>query len=213
MICSSIDVIVQAARLRDGSRRITHITEVMGMEGDVIITQDLVRLRHPRRGCIRQADRPSPLDRHRPAALLGAGPLLRRGEEARGRPRRHGAAGRGGHVSTLRTSRTNGREPPMDIEHGGGQLAWRPSPPAASPMSSSTRSCPGEARAEKRQKALVALVARAARGPGRRRREPPRAGCAKPQGASRRAEKARNKVSLEQRIAQAGLRLDAATAS
>ena len=41
MICASIDVIVQAARLRDGSRRITHITEVMGMEGDTIITQDL----------------------------------------------------------------------------------------------------------------------------------------------------------------------------
>jgi pilus assembly protein CpaF len=42
MICSSVDVIIQAARLRDGSRRITHITEVMGMEGDVVITQDLV---------------------------------------------------------------------------------------------------------------------------------------------------------------------------
>jgi pilus assembly protein CpaF len=41
MMCTSIDVIVQAARLRDGSRRITHITEVMGMEGDVVITQDL----------------------------------------------------------------------------------------------------------------------------------------------------------------------------
>ena len=41
MICGSIDVVIQAARLRDGSRRITHITEVMGMEGDVIITQDL----------------------------------------------------------------------------------------------------------------------------------------------------------------------------
>jgi pilus assembly protein CpaF len=41
MITTSVDVIVQAARLRDGSRRITHITEVMGMEGDVIITQDL----------------------------------------------------------------------------------------------------------------------------------------------------------------------------
>ncbi len=41
MITSSVDVIVQASRLRDGSRRITHITEVMGMEGDVIITQDL----------------------------------------------------------------------------------------------------------------------------------------------------------------------------
>ncbi len=41
MIVSSIDVIVQSARLRDGTRRITHITEVLGMEGDVIITQDL----------------------------------------------------------------------------------------------------------------------------------------------------------------------------
>src|SRR6266699_2975332 len=41
MICASVDVIIQAARLRDGSRRITHITEVLGLEGDVIITQDL----------------------------------------------------------------------------------------------------------------------------------------------------------------------------
>jgi pilus assembly protein CpaF len=41
MIVSSIDIIVQAARLRDGSRRITHITEVIGMEGDVAILQDL----------------------------------------------------------------------------------------------------------------------------------------------------------------------------
>ena len=43
MITTSVNVVVQAARLRDGSRRITHITEVLGMEGDVIITQDLVR--------------------------------------------------------------------------------------------------------------------------------------------------------------------------
>jgi pilus assembly protein CpaF len=41
MITSSVDIIIQAQRLRDGSRRITHITEVMGMEGDVITTQDL----------------------------------------------------------------------------------------------------------------------------------------------------------------------------
>ena len=41
IITGSVDVIVQAARLRDGSRRITHITEVLGMEGDVITTQDL----------------------------------------------------------------------------------------------------------------------------------------------------------------------------
>ena len=43
IIAGSIDVIIQAARLRDGSRRITAITEVIGMEGDVIITQDLMR--------------------------------------------------------------------------------------------------------------------------------------------------------------------------
>jgi pilus assembly protein CpaF len=41
MICASVDVVIQVARLRDGSRRVTHITEVVGMEGDVIITQDL----------------------------------------------------------------------------------------------------------------------------------------------------------------------------
>ncbi|MEM6414584.1 MAG: ATPase, T2SS/T4P/T4SS family [Pseudomonadota bacterium] len=41
MIVGSIDIIIQAARLRDGSRRITHITEVLGTEGETIITQDL----------------------------------------------------------------------------------------------------------------------------------------------------------------------------
>ena len=41
MVSGSIDVVIQAARLRDGSRRITHISEVLGMEGDVIVTQDI----------------------------------------------------------------------------------------------------------------------------------------------------------------------------
>jgi pilus assembly protein CpaF len=41
IICSSVDVIIQAERLRDGSRRVTHITEIVGMEGEVPITQDL----------------------------------------------------------------------------------------------------------------------------------------------------------------------------
>jgi pilus assembly protein CpaF len=40
-IASAIDLIVQQARLRDGSRRITHLTEVQGMEGDVITLQDI----------------------------------------------------------------------------------------------------------------------------------------------------------------------------
>ena len=42
MITGSIVVIVQAARLRDGSRKITHITEVLGMEGEVVTLQNLV---------------------------------------------------------------------------------------------------------------------------------------------------------------------------
>ncbi len=42
MICGSIDIIVQASRLRDGSRKITHITEVLGMEEDTVTLQNLV---------------------------------------------------------------------------------------------------------------------------------------------------------------------------
>jgi len=40
-IASAVDIIVQQSRLKDGSRRITHITEITGMEGDVITMQDI----------------------------------------------------------------------------------------------------------------------------------------------------------------------------
>jgi pilus assembly protein CpaF len=40
-IVGAIDVIVQQARLKDGSRRITSITEVQGLEGDVVVLQDI----------------------------------------------------------------------------------------------------------------------------------------------------------------------------
>jgi pilus assembly protein CpaF len=42
-IADSVDLIVQVKRLRDGSRRTTNITEVIGMEGDVIVTQELFK--------------------------------------------------------------------------------------------------------------------------------------------------------------------------
>jgi pilus assembly protein CpaF len=42
MIVGSIDIILQASRLRDGSRKVTHVTEVLGMEGDVVTLQNLV---------------------------------------------------------------------------------------------------------------------------------------------------------------------------
>ena len=44
-ISSAVDLIIQQNRLRDGSRRITHITEVQGMEGDIIVLQDLYTFR------------------------------------------------------------------------------------------------------------------------------------------------------------------------
>ncbi len=40
-IASAVDLIVQQSRLKDGSRRITHITEIIGMEGDIITMQDI----------------------------------------------------------------------------------------------------------------------------------------------------------------------------
>jgi pilus assembly protein CpaF len=40
-IAGAVQVIIQAARLRDGSRKITHVTEIIGMEGEVVTLQDL----------------------------------------------------------------------------------------------------------------------------------------------------------------------------
>ena len=42
-ISGAIDLIVQQARLRDGSRKIVRITEVQGMEGDIVVLQDIFR--------------------------------------------------------------------------------------------------------------------------------------------------------------------------
>ncbi|HEX2115591.1 MAG TPA: CpaF family protein [Alphaproteobacteria bacterium] len=40
-IAAAVNMIVQVSRMRDGIRRITHVMEIVGMEGDVITTQDL----------------------------------------------------------------------------------------------------------------------------------------------------------------------------
>ncbi|MEZ2309383.1 CpaF family protein [Paraburkholderia sp. RCC_158] len=45
-IASAVHLIVQIERMRDGMRRVTRITELVGMEGDVIITQDLFTFRY-----------------------------------------------------------------------------------------------------------------------------------------------------------------------
>jgi pilus assembly protein CpaF len=41
-MASALDLIVHVHRLRDGTRRVTHVTEVVGMEGDIITLQDLM---------------------------------------------------------------------------------------------------------------------------------------------------------------------------
>jgi len=43
-IAAAVDLIVQQTRLEDGSRKISHITEVQGMEGDVVVLQDIFLL-------------------------------------------------------------------------------------------------------------------------------------------------------------------------
>lgn len=45
-IADSVDLIVQIKRLRDGSRRVTSVTEVIGMEGEVIVTQELFKFEY-----------------------------------------------------------------------------------------------------------------------------------------------------------------------
>jgi pilus assembly protein CpaF len=44
-IASAIDIIVQMSRMRDGSRKITHVVELTGMEGDIVTLQDVFRFR------------------------------------------------------------------------------------------------------------------------------------------------------------------------
>jgi pilus assembly protein CpaF len=40
-VSSAIELVVHMERLRDGSRRVVHVAEVQGMEGDAIVMQDL----------------------------------------------------------------------------------------------------------------------------------------------------------------------------
>jgi len=45
-IASAVNVIIQVQRLRDGSRKVTHVSEITGMEGDVVTMQDLFKLEY-----------------------------------------------------------------------------------------------------------------------------------------------------------------------
>jgi pilus assembly protein CpaF len=104
-IASAVDLIVHQERLFDGSRKVTHVSEVQGMEGDVIILQDIFRfeqtglLRGKVQGMLRSSGiRPkfeNKLARNGvklPDAMFASGVGIR--FSAEGRP---AAASRGGH--------------------------------------------------------------------------------------------------------------------
>jgi pilus assembly protein CpaF len=61
-VASALDVIIQIERHRDGSRHISHITEVAGMEGDVITLQDIFRYDYASRKLVSTGIRPDFVD-------------------------------------------------------------------------------------------------------------------------------------------------------
>ena len=83
-VAGAVDLIVQVARLRDGSRRVTGISEVVGMEGDVVTMQELVRYKQ------RGVDENGTVDRRVRA--------VRRAAELSGALRRARRPVRSGHV-------------------------------------------------------------------------------------------------------------------
>jgi pilus assembly protein CpaF len=44
-VASSIDIIIQANRLQGGPRKVTSISEIVGMEGDIVVMQEVFRFR------------------------------------------------------------------------------------------------------------------------------------------------------------------------
>jgi pilus assembly protein CpaF len=62
-IASALDLIVQVSRMRDGSRRITAISEVVGMEDQTVTMQDLFLYEHSLNELVFQGIRPACADR------------------------------------------------------------------------------------------------------------------------------------------------------
>jgi pilus assembly protein CpaF len=63
-ITSAVNIVIQTQRLRDGSRKVTHVTEVAGMEGEVVTLQDLFVYE-----ILGEDDRGRVRGRHRPTGL------------------------------------------------------------------------------------------------------------------------------------------------
>ena len=63
-IVGAVNLVLQVSRMRDGIRRVTHVTEIVGMEGDVVTTQDLFTFEYQgenRDGTLIGAFKPAPV--------------------------------------------------------------------------------------------------------------------------------------------------------
>jgi pilus assembly protein CpaF len=83
-VASALDLVVHVDRFRDGSRRISRVTEVVGMEGDIITLQDIFKYDHVSQELFSTGIRPAFVDKlsernvFLPAPLFGAAEVLAR---------------------------------------------------------------------------------------------------------------------------------------
>ena len=83
-IASALNLIVHVDRFRDGSRRISHVTEVVGMEGDIITLQDIYKYDYKAMGLVATGIRPEFVDQLEnrgitlPGGLFGAPDMWQR---------------------------------------------------------------------------------------------------------------------------------------
>ena len=71
-IAAAIQIVIQQSRMSDGTRKVTSISEITGMEGDVITMQEIFAFEKLGRDAGRQGHRPVPRDR-RPAEGAASG--------------------------------------------------------------------------------------------------------------------------------------------
>jgi pilus assembly protein CpaF len=83
-IASALNLIVHVDRFRDGSRRVSHVTEVVGMEGDIITLQDIYKYDYKTMSIVATGIRPEFVDRladrqvSMPSGLFGAPDMWQR---------------------------------------------------------------------------------------------------------------------------------------
>ena len=142
-MASALDMIVQLTRLRDGTRRITHVSEVMGMEGDVVVLQDIYTFDfgagHRRRGALPRW----PQEHRYPPVVLGEAQRLR--HRARAVAVRQHDARRQRSGSAMSATRGDSSRPRRTARRRSSSRCWsRPECSASGSRSSSCRATTAE---------------------------------------------------------------------